>query len=381
MSSIRKRKLRSGKVVWQFDYRDAAGARRHRQFSTRREADAFMLRTHSEIAAGTHSVDSTSVTVQGASDVWLARCERDKLERTTIRSYQEHVSLHIVPYIGGVKLSRLTRPAVNAFVDRLLADGRSQDMARRVRGSLAAIVSEAQDRGLVAVNNVRQARQRKRSGRERPRPGMPTRAELRAIIDVAPARVRPLILTAIFTGLRGSELRGLTWEDVDLKTGEINVRRRVDRYGKFGPPKSAAGVRDIPLAPALISALREWRLACPKGELDLVFPNGVGNVESHMNILHRIFWPVQIAAGVIVMRDAKDELGNITKVADAKYSLHALRHAAAALWIEQGLGPKRIQMLMGHSSIQMTFDVYGYLLEAQENVREAIGEIEARLLK
>jgi integrase len=69
------------------------------------------------------------------------------------------------------------------------------------------------------------------------------------------------------------------------------------------------------------------------------------------------------------------------KVPDAKYSLHALRHAAAALWIEQGLGPKRIQVLMGHASIQQTFDQYGYLFEARDDEQAAMAEIEARLLK
>ena len=197
---------------------------------------------------------------------------------------------------------------------------------------------------------------------------MPTREELRAIINATPDRWRPLILTAILTGLRASELRGLIWSDVDLKAGELHVHRRVDRFGRFGPPKSKAGTRTIPLSPILLNTLRSWRLACPKGKLGLVFPTGAGNVESHGNILNRAFWPIQIAAGVV------DPSGH------ARYSLHALRHAAAALWIEQGLGPKRIQALMGHSSIQQTFDTYGYLLESRESDRIAMAEIEARLL-
>jgi integrase len=68
------------------------------------------------------------------------------------------------------------------------------------------------------------------------------------------------------------------------------------------------------------------------------------------------------------------------KVPDAKFSLHALRHAAAALWIEQGLGAKRIQSLMGHASIQQTFDRYGYLLEAQDDEVAMMAGVEAGLL-
>ncbi|MFF8801449.1 MULTISPECIES: tyrosine-type recombinase/integrase [unclassified Methylobacterium] len=66
---------------------------------------------------------------------------------------------------------------------------------------------------------------------------------------------------------------------------------------------------------------------------------------------------------------------------DAKFSLHALRHAAAALWIEQGLSPKRVQSLMGHASIQQTFDQYGYLFEAREDEAAKLAAIETGLLE
>lgn len=65
---------------------------------------------------------------------------------------------------------------------------------------------------------------------------------------------------------------------------------------------------------------------------------------------------------------------------EAKYSLHALRHAAAALWIDRGAKAKRIQVLMGHASIQQTFDVYGYLLEADDSDQAAVEAIEDQLL-
>jgi integrase len=306
-----------------------------------------------------------------AATLWLARCERDQLEPTTIAAYRQHADLHINPRIGSLKLARLTVPAVNAFRDQLLDDGRSRDMTKRVLSSLTAIVGEAQARGLVATNNVRAIAKIKRERRSE-RLEMPSHSELQAIVAATPDRYRPLILTALLTGLRASELRGLIWDDVDLQRGEIHVRRRVDRFGTFGPPKSEAGTRTIPISPLLLNTLRQWRLACPKGELNLVFPNGAGRVENHMNLLHRMFWPIQIAAGVTVMRDGEP---------DAKYSLHALRHACAALWIAQGFGPKRIQVMMGHSSITQTFDRYGYLFEAREADTAAMGEIAAKLIK
>lgn len=372
MASIRKRTLPSGKTVWLAAYTDGGGARRFRQFPTKKEADAFLTQARAQVQQGVHTPDAVSPTVAQAAEMWLQRCERDKLEATTIRQYRTHVNLHIVPRIGTVKLSRVTAPAVNAFADQLLADGRSREMCKRVIVSLSSIVTEAQRRGLVTVNNVRSASPVKRSTRQDVRPEMPTRDELKAIIDATPDRSRPLILTAIFTGLRGSELRGLMWQDMDLKRGVLSVRRRVDRFNAFGPPKSRAGTRDIPLSPILLHTLKAWKLACPNGKLDLVFPTGAGGVESHGNILSRVFWPIQIQAGVTMAGEGGQP--------DAKFSLHALRHAAAALWIEQGLMPKRVQTLMGHASIQQTFDQYGYLFEAREDEAAKLAAVENGLV-
>jgi integrase len=304
--SVRKRMLTGGETRWQVDYRDGNGVRRHRQFATKRAAEAFNTKARGEVAAGIHTPDSASITVAEAATLWLARCERNQLEPTTVTAYRQHINLHIKPFIGSLKLARLTVPVVNVFRDQLLDAGRSRDMVKRVLSSLAAIVGEAQARGLVAVNNVRAIARVKRERRSE-RPEMPSQAELQTIIAATPDHHRPLILTALLAGLRASELRGLLWNDVDLQHGQIHVRRRVDRFGTFGPPKSAAGTRTIPLSPLLLNTLRQWRLVCPKGALGLVFPNGAGRVENHMNLLHRVFWPIQIAAGVIVMRDGQPD--------------------------------------------------------------------------
>jgi integrase len=230
------------------------------------------------------------------------------------------------------------------------------------------LISEAQRLGKTTYNPVREVRVRLPK-RDRGRPEMPTHDELRAILAQAAGRWRPLIVALIFTGLRGSEARGLKWQNVDLDARVLRVRERVDQWGAFGPLKSDAGTREILLAPIVVNTLREWRLACPKGELDLVFPNGRGRVESHANILHRGFYPLQVAAGIV------DQDGR------PKYGLHSLRHAAAALFIDHGTSPKRLQAIVGHKSIQMTFDLYGYLFDLRDDERDGMQHFGARLLE
>jgi integrase len=110
---------------------------------------------------------------------------------------------------------------------------------------------------------------RESSGPLRAGVDFPTMAELNTLIDRADGRWRPFVVTAILTGMRLSELRGLTWADVDLDAGLIHVRRRANQWNNIGPPKSKAGKRDIPLAPIVVNTLRQWRLACPRHRSDM----------------------------------------------------------------------------------------------------------------
>jgi integrase len=175
-----------------------------------------------------------------------------------------------------------------------------------------------------------------------------------------------VLLTAIFTGLRASELRGLRWSDVDLQRRELRVAQRADRFNELGAPKSESGTRTVPLPPLVANALKEWKLACPKSEQDLVFPNRAGGVESHHAIRSRGLMPAQQRAGIVVDSGERNKDG--TAVTVAKYSgLHALRHFYASWCINRvadgglGLPLKIVQERMGHASVVMTSDVYGHL--------------------
>lgn len=105
-----------------------------------------------------------------------------------------------------------------------------------------------------------------------------------------------------------------------------------------------------------------------------------GKVESHANIIEHGFGPIQIAAGVTAQKEALDADGKPVRLTIGKYGLHALRHACASLWIENGHNPKQIMTLMGHSSIKVTYDVYGRLFADAEGDQKAAEDIQVRLL-
>ena len=277
--------------AWVFEYRDGSGQRHLETFKRKKDADARQAEIKVDVKQGVHVATSQSVTVAKAAESWIRAGQAAGLERSTIKQYREHVDHHIVPFIGNVKLANLNAPTVRKFEDKLREDGRSPAMVRKVMMSLGSILADAQEQGLVAHNAVRDLRRNRKRGKEQQADkrqkgklkvgvDIPSPDEIKTIIDNASGRWRPLLITAIFTGLRASELRGLTWKDVDLKEQELHVRQRADRFNEIGKPKSHAGERVVPLPKIVANTLKEWKLACPKSELDLVFPNGAGKVES-----------------------------------------------------------------------------------------------------
>ena len=114
----------------------------------------------------------------------------------------------------------------------------------------------------------------------------------------------------------------------------------------------------------VMNTLREWKLQCPKGPENLVFPTGVGTVEYLSNIVQRDVGPTQIAAGIV---DSKGK---------PKYGMHSFRHFYASWCINRKadggleLPPKTVQARLGHASIVMTLDRYGHLFPTRDDGKE-----------
>jgi integrase len=367
--TVRKRIRATSKgetrVTWLADYTDQLGKRHNRTFKTRREADAWLLTVRSEVRDGLHTPDADSITIAEAAALWLTYCDGEGCEAGSLRTYGQYCRLYIGPLLGKQKLSRLNAPLVQAFRDKLLTMT-SRNRAKAALSALKGILADAQRRGYVAQNVALPVKIERNTRDNRPLGigvDVPTKAEIQALLQHASDRFRPRLITLIFTGLRASELRGLTWSHVDFADRRIRVRQRADWEGSIGRPKSRRGNREIPMSPLLINTLREWKLACPATAGDLVFPGQKGRPINHAS-LQLAFEETQRAAGVV---DA---------AAEPKYTPHSLRHFFASWGIEQGFSPKRLQELLGHGSIKMTFDCYGHLFPTpdDDHARFAAGE-------
>ena len=388
MSVVDRRKRDKGnhRRPYQVLYRDGSGARRSKQFRLRKDAEAWAHRTGVDVSEGVHTPESETVTVREAGDRWLASVKAAGLERSTYEQYEQHLRLHLIPLLGAVKLSALNVPRIRTFSDALREDGRSPAMVRKVLSSLSTLLKDAQEQGLTTRNPVRDMKRQRHtpSDRDRLQVGrdIPAPPEIKQIVDAAQGRWRPMLITAIFTGVRSSELRAIRWTDIDLAGAIIHIRQRVDRFGQFGPPKSKAGNRSIPLPPIVVNTLREWRLACPKGPLGLAFPNASGGMERHTYMIEKGLLPTLVAAGLAaVVLDGKGK----PKIRGRYTGLHSLRHFYASWCINRRadggleLPAKSIQVRLGHSTIGMLMDTYGHLFP-QSDDREALAAGERALL-
>jgi integrase len=367
--SIRKRAWKSNgaeQTAWVVDYVDQHGKRRLKTFKLRKDAEAWSVNALHEVSHGIHAPNS-KITVEEVVKLWIdhGRNEQPPLERSSLEQREQHLRLHIAPLLGREKLATLNTRRVNEFLDALRDSGRSRIMRRKVLTSLGCALKFAQGRGMVS-QNVAGGITVKTDDRHNPKQkaeagvNFPTKPQIKLLIDSAPPLWRPYILTAAFTALRASELRGLCWADVDLDGGGIRVRQRADKWCKMGPPKSAAGTRKVLLTPMVVNTLRQWKIACPPGEL--VFPNRCGNISNHANFLLRVWNPLLRQCGL------------------PHFKFHNLRHVAVSLFIETlGWPPKRIQETVGHSSIKMTYDIYGHLFPEGRGDKEALKKVDAAI--
>lgn len=171
-----------------------------------------------------------------------------------------------------------------------------------------------------------------------------TPAELKSFLEAVPAlQWRTAFAVAGYGGLRIGELLGLRWTDVELERKRVLVRQQYEAVsGQFTSPKTSAGVRFISLGPTTLGLLKRWKLACPPGELDLVFPNENGAPMCARNLRQRYFFPA--------LRRAKLR----------RIRFHDLRHTAASILIATGADLGSVSRQLGHASLQITTGTYGH---------------------
>jgi integrase len=375
MASVRKRswKTKSGeaKAAWVVDYADNRGNRQRKHFTNKKAADAFRIHVEGQIQSGTYRPDADRVTVKQVCESFLEHCagrnERDeRMTRKMLAVYRGHVNNHILHPdhgLGGRKLSQVTARSVGEFKDRLRSAGATVPTTRKVVATLHSVLEYAISQDWVATNAARGVRVIGTRDEGAKKIAPPSKEDFRAILDAADEDLRLMLLFAAFTGVRAGEQWALRWQDVDLENSKLHIGRRVDAYREEGAPKTAAGVRTVPISKDLSAALKLHKLKSNfKKPDDLVFPNKKGNHIGHDNLIKRRFLPL-----FDKLEQAHRDDPTNTPPPPGPFNWHALRHFAVSSWIEAGFAPKTVQTFAGHASLQITMDRYGHLFPSEDH--------------
>src|SRR5262249_1293225 len=162
-------------------------------------------------------------------------------------------------------------------------------------------------------------------------------------------------------GLRMSEQLGLPRANVDVDGNYLTVNQRADRWREIGRVKTKKSERVVPLPARAIAAIKTWMSRARRSDQDLLFPNVKGKVDFYQNVYRRLWLRVMRLAGLVKKATKVDGQGREKVEIKPNFGMHALRHAAVSLWIEQGANALLVRKWAGHSSVKFTLDVYGHL--------------------
>ena len=281
---------------------------------------------------------------------WLTDVVRTSVRPRTHESYSSLVECHIAPVLGKVQLEKLTPQNVQAFMNGKLEEGLSPRTVQYLRAVLRRALGQALKWGLVP-RNVATLVDPPHVRKFELNPLTPD--ELRELLDAVKGnRFEALFILTVTTGLRRGEVLGLQKEDVDLKHGQLRVRHALQRVKGYGlqlvETKSAAARRPLKLSKLAVEALTRHR----RRQLKQRLAAGSRWTESGFIFTSRKGTPVEPAT---VIRNYHRVLKN----AGLRHQrFHDLRHANASLLLAEGVHPRVVMEMLGHSQISLTLDTY-----------------------
>lgn len=348
-----------GAVVIGYD-EDGNACRKTVSGKTRSEAFTRLRDLQGKLAHGLPPPDDR-LTLGELFDDWLGNVVPLRVAKATAANYESLVRMHIDPVFGRQRLSQLQPGDVQHFVNTKLATGLSARTVRLLRGLLVQVLEYAVRQGKV-VRNVASLTDGPRQQGESSGRSLTIEQAKQLIEAIKGERLEALYVLMLSTGIRPGEAFALPWKNVDLDRSLVTVNQSLVRQpggtvigsGKTG----RKGWRTIQIPEPVVSALRQHRIRqeaerLHAGELwedhDLVFCTAIGtplDPDSHRKAFARL----TERAGI------------------GRWHPHELRHSATSIMLAQGVPIDVVSKVLGHTSIRITADVYGHMLEKQREL-------------
>ena len=349
MASIVEKRLTDGSRAYLVRFRTSDGQQRSKQFKRRRDADAFANVVEVDRQQGS-LIDPRlgRITVAEWWDRWWPTVTN--LRPSTRARDEQYFRSHALPAFGATSLGKLDRTALRTWVADMGAPAGSNlapATIHRVVQLLNKCVNAAYEDRLISHNPVAKL----------PLPRIERREmrfldtdDLWTLAEHFDPRYRSFVLLGGLGGLRLGEMLGLRWGRVDLLRRRVQVAETLVDIGghiSFGPPKTRAAVRSVPLPAFVCDELS--LLANPGVDPDALVFRSPDGLPIRATLFRRRFWhPAVTVAGLAPLR------------------IHDLRHSAVSLWISEGANPKQVAAMAGHTSVSVVLDRYGHLYPQHE---------------
>ena len=349
-------------------YSKREGRKIRKTFAREAEARSWRSNALSALEAGALR-SSKPTTVRQAWEAWIAAARegsitnrsRKPYKPSALRSYDQAMRLRVLDVLGSRRLSEVRRADLQAFADKLSAEGLNPSTVQVTFLPIRAIFRQALSLEEIAANPCAELHLPAVRGR---RERFASPAEAAELIAAIPnAGDRAIWATAMYGGLRRGELRALRREDVDLAGGVIQVRRGWDPVEGEIDLKSEAGRRKVPIAAVLRDFLIDRLAESDKEPHERIFGERRGQAFSADKLQMRAdaAWKAENARRQKVAEQEGSKPEELERI-----TLHACRHTYASLMIAAGVNAKALSTFMGHARISITLDRYGHLMPGSE---------------
>ena len=284
-------------------------------------------------------------------DFWYQYFSSPKLRPTTQATYENRIYGHIIPSVGKIPLSKLTQNDLQQFYAKLKRTGRkvnvelkgtgvSDRMVRSCHALCRSSLEKAVEEGLITRNpSIGCKLPPKKNGEMK----VLTQTEIVRLLNQAyDEGYYEMFLLELTTGMRRGEILGLKWRDLNLETGELNIKRQLTTKG-ISVPKTKSSIRTILLPPDMLDLLREMKKTA---KYDWIFPSPVKEGEPRN--------PTAITKRFRIMLER----------AHCKHvRFHDLRHTFATMALENGMDVKTLSAMIGHVSSETTLNIYSHVTD------------------
>ena len=328
------------------------------------------------LGAAVHARESgTLADARGTSlgeylEQWLREVVKPNVRPWTYKGYEVHVRLHIKPTLGRIGLDKVQPLQIQQLVNQKVSSGLKPKSVRYILGTLRTALNQAIRWGLISRNPATLV-DGPRVEQYEIQPLSPD--EARAFLNSLKGdRLEALYSVALTMGLRQGEALGLRWPDVDLELGYLRVSKQLQRInGKLElvEPKTKRSRRTLAMPPSIGRSLAAHRSRQLKERIDV----GSRWVDTGL------VFTTREGRGLDGTAITKQFQAHLQKIGLPRRRFHDLRHSCATLLLVQGVSPRVVMDVLGHSQIGLTMNTYSHVIpdlkrDAADRMEDLIGD-------